>query len=262
MTIQKIISEDNREKSKVILERRKPLPSKQDRPISKVKMSAEKGDLEELVQLAKSAIEEVSNKSKANANGDACVITTEQIVIDIRARWKCIIPICFGYGSSACCPPHSPTHKEMQEIVSKYKYAVLIRYMPKVKDHIYPNFLTSTTQHVNELNEIVSIVETEACYMGYYLAMGFKGGPCTCCGILSPEMVNDWFTGKEIPRCAVLEGKMCSQYLRARPALEACGVDVFATARNAGWEEPYIIMPEHSKSSVPCVSWHDLVLII
>ena len=262
MTSQKKIAEHEREKSNILFDRRDPLPKKQDRPPSPIKNKLDPKDLDTLVKMAKKAIEDVSTRAKAKANGDACVIKTEQIVIDPRVRWKCIIPLCFGYNSSPCCPPNSPTVKEMEEIVSRYSHAILIRYEPKVKDHVYPAYMTSTAQHVNELNEIVSIVETEANYLGYYLAMGFKGGPCSACGIFSPEYVSDWIMGKEIPSCPVLEGKMCDQWLRARPALEACGVDVFATARNAGWKEPYVIMPEHPKTSIPCVSWHGIVLVI
>jgi len=84
----------------------------------------------------------VHEKYEARASGDACAITTDQIVNDPRVRWKCIIPLCFGNGSSSCCPPNSPTHKEMKELVSSHKHAILIRYMPKVKNHVYPAFLT------------------------------------------------------------------------------------------------------------------------
>jgi hypothetical protein len=55
---------------------------------------------------------------------------------------------------------------------------------------------------------------------------------------------------------------MCNHFLQARPALEACSVDVFATAKKVGWESPYIIMPEHPEKSVPYVSWHGIVLLI
>jgi predicted metal-binding protein len=255
---EKELSEFTRERSNVLLKRRDVLPRKQDRPMSIPKEEADLKDLQELVETAEKTIEEIS---KGEAKSKVCIMTTDKIVIDPRARWKCIIPLCLGYNSSPCCPPFSPTHTEMQDIVSRYEYAVLIRYMPSVENHVYPGFLSQSIQHVNELNEIVSIVETDACYRGYYLAMGFKGGPCGACGLLSAEYVADWWQEKEVPKCPVLDGKTCHGYLRARPALEACGVNVFATARNAGWEAPYIIMPEHPRESVPCISWHGLVLV-
>ena len=186
----------------------------------------------------------------------------QDIVMDLRVRWKCIIPTCFGYGVTAHCPPNSPTYEQMKEIVSAYKYALFFRYSPLVTRNLVPAYGTEGGQIANETNEIAGIVEAEAGYMGYYLAMGFKGGPCALCGMFSPQILADWALGKEIPKCDVLEGKMCAQFLKARPALEACSVDVFATAKKIGWESPYIIMPEHSEKSVPNANWFGMVLLI
>lgn len=254
------LSELTREKSEILLHRRFPLPKKQDRPMTEVKWQVSLEDLEALVMVAIAAGNEIAQRRNISAQTEACVITTDQIVIDERVRWKCIIPLCFGYGSSPNCPPFSPTTEEMRKIVSSYKYGIFLRYMPPIEDHVYPEFLGRTADHVNELSEIVAIVETEAGYKGYYLAMGFKGGPCCLCGIFLSHWVGDFFLGKEVPRCSVLMGKICNQYLRPRPALEACGVDVFTTARNLGWKT-YLILPEHLKESIPCVSWYGLVLI-
>jgi predicted metal-binding protein len=253
-------TEFTRDQSEMILDRRPPLPETQERPVSNIKWEAISEDLEKLVKAATEAGDAVSEKGQKQASTRATVITTDKIVIDERARWKCIIPVCFGYGTSPNCPPHSPTAEQMRDIVGRYRYGIFLRYMPAAADHTYPDFLSQTAIHVNDLNEIVGRVETEATYMGYYLAMGFKGGPCCLCGLFGPDMVVDFFVGKEVPRCPVLEGKVCYHYTRARPALEACGVDVFATARNIGWET-FLIYPEHPEESVPCVSWHGLVLV-
>jgi predicted metal-binding protein len=259
----KRIPESERGVSDLMLHREANItPKTQTRPATKPKSEIDMKDLDELVEVAKRAIEELSKRSRAKPTGDACIIKTEDIVIEPRVRWKCIIPICFGYGTSPCCPPGSPTAEQMQEIVSSYKYAILIRYSPtRIKTAVAPAWVTDNTEVTNDLNEIVTIVEAEAGYMGYYLAMGFKGGPCLTCGVLSPEWLGDWIMGKEVPGCAVNDGRMCNRYLKARPALEACGVDVFATAKKAGWEEQYHILPEHPKKSVPCISWHGMVLV-
>ncbi|MCL0080292.1 DUF2284 domain-containing protein [Dehalococcoidia bacterium] len=253
-------TEFTRERSEILLQRRYPLPEKQDRPMAELKWEVIPEDLEALVKVAVKAGNEIAQRAGKQAQAEARVITTDQIVIDERARWKCIIPLCFGYGSSPMCPPYSPTAEEMRKIVSGYKYGVFLRYMPPVEDHVYPDFLGKGGDCVNELNRIVSAVETEAGYMGYYLAMGFKGGPCCLCGRFLAEFTGEVFVGKEVPRCPVLEGKLCYQYLRPRPALEACGVDIFATARSVGWKT-YLILPEHPEHSVPCVSWYGLVLV-
>jgi predicted metal-binding protein len=261
MTEMKRLAEDDRPKSSILLDRKREPPKSQDRPASPPKFEANENDFEKLVEFTLETIENVAKKYNTKAEGKAKIIKTEDIVMDLRVRWKCIIPTCFGYGSSAHCPPHSPTYEQMKEIVSSYKYAIFIRYSPLVTRNLVPQYGTEGIQIANETNEIVGIVEAEAGYMGYYLAMGFKGGPCGLCGMFSPQYNADFALGKEIPKCSVLEGKMCSQFLKARPALEASSVDVFATARKIGWESPYIIMPEHPEKSVPNANWFGMVLL-
>jgi len=262
MYVSKKIPEHEREKSTVGLDRKGGTLSSQDRSPSPPKFEADEKDFEVLIEYAKKTIEDIAKRYKNKATGDAKIIKTEDIVMDMRVRWKCIIPTCFGYGSSPHCPPNSPTYEEMKEIVSNYKYAIMVKYSPRIRTMIMPRYAREGIQVANEVGELVSMVEAEAGYMGYYLAMGFKGGPCGFCGILSPEYIADFVLGRDLPRCAVLEGKMCNHFLQARPALEACSVDVFATAKKAGWDPPYIIMPEHPRKSVPCVSWYGIVLLV
>ncbi len=255
-------TEATREMSDSLLGRRMPLPNKQDRPPApEIKWVAERADVESLAEFACQAGAEVAERHGVAARTEACAIAAEDIVLDERARWKCIIPLCFGYGSSPMCPPYSPTTEEMRVIVSKYQYGVFFRYMPPVESHVYPQFVTESSARVNELNEIVGMVEAEAGYRGFHLAMGFKGGPCCLCGRWSAKHSADWFQGKNVPRCPVLEGNLCHYYLKARPALEACGVDVFATGKKVGWTT-YLVLPEYPEQSVPCVSWYGLVLVI
>ncbi len=122
-------------------------------------------------------------------------------------------------------------------------------------------FLSRGIVWANKIGEVVSMVEAEANYIGYYLAMGFKGGPCGFCGLFSEDYIREWFLEKKVPiKCAVLNNEMCPQYLKSRPALEACGIDVFATVRNVGWEM-WIIMPETDPAKIPCSQWVGLVLV-
>lgn len=256
------IPEAEKEWSKISYRWRRILPKKKDRPPSPLKIKANMDVFNELLERSNQIIQKVITKSKSKSSGHAKLINTDKIVIDPRVRWKCRIPLCFGYGMNLNCPPHSPTTEEMREIVKCYEYAILVSFYPPVKNHIFPGFLTRGHGDVNLLNQMVSEIEAEATYLGYYLAMGFKGGPCVGCGFLSPEYIAELIKGKKNPPCPALEGQMCPQYLRARPALEACGVDVFATVINCGEKPPYVINPEHSKEAVPYVAWHGIVLII
>lgn len=65
------------------------------------------------------------------------------------------------------------------------------------------------------IQEIIA-QEREAFLSGYYKAFGMGAGPCRLCDVCD------------------LEGG-CKHPDKARPAMEACGIDVFKTARKAGF---------------------------
>ncbi|MGB2938014.1 MAG: DUF2284 domain-containing protein, partial [Phycisphaerae bacterium] len=67
-----------------------------------------------------------------------------------------------------------------------------------------------------EAKRIAAEVERELFLAGRYKALGLGAGPCTVC-----------------ESCAFDEG--CLHPDQARPAMEACGIDVFATARKHGF---------------------------
>jgi len=67
------------------------------------------------------------------------------------------------------------------------------------------------------LERIVTDLEREMFLDGYYKAFGMVAGPCGLC-----------------KTCEIEEP--CKHPHEARPAMEACGIDVYATARNNGYE--------------------------
>ena len=68
------------------------------------------------------------------------------------------------------------------------------------------------------LHDVVSRVEREAMRRGYYLSVGLVAGDCELCAACDPSC-------------------LCRNPLAARPSLEAVGIDVGRTLRNAGWDE-------------------------
>jgi predicted metal-binding protein len=92
----------------------------------------------------------------------------------------------------------------------------------------------------------VAKLEEKAFYMGFPRAMGFAAGECSLC--------------LPAKACAVLGGEACAHPLRARPAMEACGFDVFAIARKAGWK---LVPVGHSSTpqQVSCASLIGMVLV-
>jgi predicted metal-binding protein len=66
-----------------------------------------------------------------------------------------------------------------------------------------------------DVSDIAADLEREVFLDGYYRALSFHSGPCHHCASCDPS-------------------KPCRRPYRARPAMEAAGIDVFATARAAG----------------------------
>lgn len=195
-----------------------------------------KRDLNELVKLVE------------RHGGEAKVMDTRDIVVDERARLKCMYPPCRWYGSSIMCPPHLKLVPSVtRRIVRMYRYAVLIRLGTPVEDLAGPEWTKSHVPHELKLREVVSLVESGAHNMGYYFAMGFAAGECSLC--LSQNI-----------ECDALKTGKCRYPLKARPAMEAAGIDVFATVKKAGWEI-YTISPTKDMSLIPCASLYGLVLI-
>ncbi len=112
-------------------------------------------------------------------------------------RWKCRFG-CDGFGSSLVCPPHSPTPAETRKLLDGYKRAILFEAGRGEPKHIAVTF------------------ERELFLAGYYKAFGLGAGPCLLCA-----------------KCAFDKG--CRHPHKSRPAMEACGIDVYATARNNGF---------------------------
>jgi predicted metal-binding protein len=128
---------------------------------------------------------------------EAKIIGAETIVTAPWVRLRCQFG-CGGYNSSLCCPPHSPVPEETRAVIDCYTKALLV--------------------HLKKLGKITKIIvtlEREIFLAGYYKALGFGSGPCNL--------------------CKTCDSEACKHPEKARPSMEACGIDVFATARNNGF---------------------------
>jgi len=145
---------------------------------------------------------------------------------------------------------------EFAEALAKYSRAILVQIevaIPaEMKDDIHKaedvaalyrsdRFLESYKKHFDpvklKLHRIVHKVKARAFALGYRFAVGFIAGSCKLCA----ECV------------AINSSKPCRHPFRARPSMEAVGIDVFETAKNAGL--PFDIPPK--KETV----WNGLVLV-
>ncbi|MEM2228112.1 MAG: DUF2284 domain-containing protein [Candidatus Bathyarchaeia archaeon] len=131
---------------------------------------------------------------------EAKLIKTSKIIVENWVNWKCRYG-CPDYGKWLNCPPYTPTPKETKALLKEYKIALIFRFSDnKIK-----------------LYDVINKLERELFLQGYYKAFGFGGGHCPYC-----------------EKC-LLDVKQCKNLLLTRPSMEACGINVFETAKNAGF---------------------------
>jgi predicted metal-binding protein len=139
---------------------------------------------------------------------EAKVISPQQVYTAEWVRRKCQYG-CDGFGEHLTCPPFSPTPQETRRLLDEYTTALLVH---------------CPSRGIKVL-EIISALEQEAFISGYYKAFGMTAGPCLLC-----------------EQCDVQN--TCCHTEQARPSMEACGIDVFKTARTAGY--PIEVVQNHS----------------
>jgi predicted metal-binding protein len=148
---------------------------------------------------------------------EAKIINTDSIVTGAWVRMKCQFG-CPGYNQSRCCPPNTPTPEQTRMVIDGYTHALLIHFHGKMSK-----------------TNIVSELEREIFLNGFYKALGFGAGPCRLCEKCSP--------------------KGCIHPEKARPSMEACGIDVYATVRANGY--PINVLTDRSAER----NYYGLILI-
>ena len=156
---------------------------------------------------------------------DARIVSTSEIPVDERVVLKCQVPRCFGYGVGANCPPNTLKPAELQSLLGRYSKAVF--FIKEVPSHVIVRDKTTIKEHVAaylDVSKLVGEIESMAFYDGYYLAFGLSAGSC-----------RHTFCSRE-KDCQAMKGEKCRHSLRARPSMEAVGIDVFSMATSVGWD--------------------------
>ena len=105
---------------------------------------------------------------------------------------------CGGYGGCLTCPPHSPTPDTTRKMLDEYETILLVH-----------------MQEWKAVRELIPKLERAAFLDGFYKAFGISCGPCHLCDDCTLES--------------------CVRPREARPSMEACGIDVYRTARANGF---------------------------
>jgi predicted metal-binding protein len=147
------------------------------------------------------------NLARAAGVRDARIIPARAVVASDWVRFKCQYG-CSGFGKRLCCPPLSPTPEQTRRMLTDYRWALI---------YTYPATLETRIRRHRKMQRLVVALERAMFLDGFYKAFGLCAGPCRLCASCAPD-------------------RPCRFPDLARPAMEACGIDVYATCRNAGIE--------------------------
>jgi predicted metal-binding protein len=134
---------------------------------------------------------------------DAVIVETSKVFTAPWVRMKCQFG-CAGYGQRLCCPPYSPNPEQTRAILDSYTRGILLH------RHWQKGYKT-----VKDFNDVLVDMERAVFLDGFHKAFSMGSGPCTRCAA-----------------CNISGG--CVHPEKTRPAMEACGIDVFATVREHG----------------------------
>ncbi len=177
----------------------------------------------------------LAEKAKEIGASAAVPIRVSTIQTGLWTRMKCQFG-CPSYGKCLCCPPYAPDADFMQKFLHEYTWALLVQYtVPFDPETDGKDWDAMDKKISNGLVHVVVGVERAAFLMNYYKAFALKAGRCRLCDT-----------------CNL---KHCVHPDLARPSAEACGIDVFALAKDHGFSAHVL------KGPVKDVKVYGLVLI-
>ena len=177
-----------------------------------------KTNKEKLSQADKENVAVLLKTAKDSGASDALYIDVDDIIVDDRVRLKCFVPLCKHYGDLVC-PPNVPTPDEFRRYLKSYRFALLLstEYLnpPKPPSLADSDLVSKEIRKKSvDLSDILLKLEAASLQKGYRFAAGFTGGSCHYC--------DD----------CVKTGGECKTPYKARPSMEAVGVDVVGTLQN------------------------------
>lgn len=147
------------------------------------------------------------------------IIHTRDIIVDERVRFQCSHSGCRDYGQRLMCPPHTPSVDKFKKVLSGYYMALLVQLIGTIKNK--DNWEPETNEWALQLHDIIYKLEKKAFALGFPFASGLIGGSCKLCNECPGE--------KDF-------NARCLQRDKARPSMEAMGIDVLSTCKNTEME--------------------------
>ena len=167
---------------------------------------------------------------------DFKLISVDKVKIGEWSRWKCKYG-CKAFGKHLNCPPYVPSPEETRRLIMCYERAIVARFDAKPNKGVLPSHIHHFLwDAIKELYDKMYELERYAFLSGYYKAFAMVGLCCAYCPECIPEQEQVDLMDHAVKRFCVHQHKM-------RPGMEACGIDVFTTVRNAGYEVEVLKSP-------------------
>lgn len=201
--------------------------------------------MSEIDEKLESYLKFLCQRAKELGASEAVAIPASDIVVDERVALKCLVPLCSFYGTNLMCPPNVMPISQFKEVLKHYHAAILIQTAPygtpeEMTDPVeltetwemftsagakQEQASTPTTDYLHALRDsldnqykLMSEIESLCIREGYHFAAGLAGAGCLLC---------DECVGTK-------SGLPCRYPFKARPSMDALGIDVTATAEKAG----------------------------
>lgn len=149
-------------------------------------------------------------RAKKSGASWAKIIHPKNVVTAEWVRLKCQYG-CNRYGTCLTCPPFSPTPEYTRKMLEYYSKALIMIY------DVPPGQKKKERNRRREMRKQIASLERESFLDGYYKAFGMASGPCNFC-----------------KACDITQP--CKFEDLARPSMEACGIDVYATLAHVGYK--------------------------
>lgn len=159
-------------------------------------------------------VESIKKSAKEKGASSVKLIPVKDIIVGDYVRLKCKYG-CERFATRFTCPPYAPTPRETREVMKDYHWALLVE---------FTGLITKADQM--DVHSLMFELEREAFLNGLHKAFAFSAGPCKLCKSCPAE---------KIENTSEYSKKYCRKPEMARPSMEACGIDIFRTARDAGF---------------------------
>ena len=141
-------------------------------------------------------------------------VRDDQIVLSSSFRDACVQNYCGGYGKTWVCPPACGEIETLMERVRSYPEGILYQTVGRYEDSFdFESMAAARRAHSALSRKIEEDLQTDLPEGRFHLSVG----GCDLC-----------------TKCTWPEGQPCRFPGKALLSLEACGVDVYQTAKAAG----------------------------